>query len=215
MCCYIFSCQNNFAYYDHKKCHHFRAEHGRFKSDHNGFESGESVSNKPGFMSQTLEQSKVNGVHHELARLEGDWEGTSKVWFGPDNLADESPVQGNMRLILGGRFIMHGYRGSFKGDALEGLAIFGYHLGLGIFQATWIDSFHNGTAMMFSEGERNSQSMKMLGHYHYVTPELEQKWGWRTEINIVSDNNIIITAYNITPEGEETLATETNYVRVK
>jgi hypothetical protein len=120
-----------------------------------------------------------------------------------------------MRLILDGRFIIHEYRGSFGGKPLEGIAIIGYHLALEKYQCAWIDSFHNDTALMFSEGKRNSEEFRMLGSYAYVTPEMEQHWGWRTDIDIVSDNEIIITAYNISPEGEEAKATETLYKKLQ
>ena len=166
-------------------------------------------------MSDTFQNSKENGVHFQLARLEGVWEGTTKVWFEPGDPVDESPVLGNMRLILDGRFIMHGYKGSFGGKPLEGLAIYGYHLELGKIQATWVDSFHNGCAMMFSEGKKCDDKLAMLGSYAYVTPETEQHWGWRTEIDIVNDDEVLITAYNISPGGEEAKATETLYKRVK
>ena len=92
-------------------------------------------------MSEKFQNSKKNGMHFQLARLEGAWEGTTKVWFEPDKPVDESPVVGNMRLILDGRFIMHGYKGSFGGKPLEGLAIYGYNPELQKIQATWIDSF--------------------------------------------------------------------------
>nr|MDQ3395703.1 DUF1579 domain-containing protein [Bacteroidota bacterium] len=113
------------------------------------------------------------------------------------------------------KFIMHDYIGSFKGTALSGMAIFGYHLDLGKFQAAWIDSFHNGTAMMFSEGKRGNNEISVLGSYAYVTPEMEQHWGWRTDIEFKDDDEIIITAHNISPDGQESKATEIIYNRVK
>ncbi|HRO69270.1 MAG TPA: DUF1579 domain-containing protein [Chitinophagaceae bacterium] len=166
-------------------------------------------------MNDTFASSLSSGAHLQLSKLVGDWEGTAKTWFEPDKLADESPVRGSMRLILGGRFILHEYKGSLSGKPLEGMAIIGYHIGLKKYQCAWIDSFHNGTAIMFSEGEKGDPRLSVLGSYAYVTPEIEQHWGWRTEIEIISDNAINITAYNITPEGEASKATETIYKKTQ
>lgn len=166
-------------------------------------------------MSQKLEASKADGAHSQLSRLTGDWEGTTTVWFEPGKIADQSPIHGTMRLILDGRFILHEYKGSFGGKPLEGLAILGYHLETGKYQTAWIDSFHNGTAIMFSESARNAKKFNVLGSYEYVTPEVDQKWGWRTEIELLDDDELRMTAYNVTPEGMETKATETVYKRVK
>lgn len=166
-------------------------------------------------MSEKFESSKDTGAHYQLSRLVGAWTGITKTWFEPDKIADESPVNGTMRLILDGRFILHEYKSAFGGKPTEGIVIYGYHLGLGKFQSAWLDSFHNGTAIMFSEGKKNSNDFKMLGSYAYVTPELEQHWGWRTEIDIISDQEIKITAFNISPEGEESKATETIYKKIK
>jgi len=46
-----------------------------------------------------------------------------------------------------------------------------------------------------------------------VHPECEKKWGWSTEIELVNDDEVKITAYNISPEGSESKATETVYTR--
>jgi hypothetical protein len=165
-------------------------------------------------MSEKFETSKTNGAHFQLSRLKGNWEGEAKTWFEPAAVADASPIKGTIKPILDGRFVLHEYKGSFGGKPLEGLGIYGYHLALRKFQSIWLDSFHNGCAMMFSEGKKEDDAINVLGSYAYVTPEMEQHWGWRTEINIVSNDELIITAYNISPEGEEVKATEINYKRV-
>ena len=91
------------------------------------------------------------------------------------------------------------------------MAIYGYNLDVQKFQVAWIDSFHNGSAIMFSQSDKGAKEMNVLGSYAYVTPETEQYWGWRTQIEMVNDSEMIITAFNISPEGEETKATETVY----
>jgi len=162
-------------------------------------------------MSQKLNDSKLNGPHFQLSRLVGEWKGSTKTWFDPSKLEDESPIKGTMRLILDGRFIMHEYQSSFGDQSLSGIAIFGYDLNTQKYQCAWMDTFHNGTAIMFSKGNKGDEGINVLGSYAYITPETEQHWGWRTQRDIISDSEIMITAYNISPEGQETKATETNY----
>jgi len=161
-----------------------------------------------------LETSKASGPHKELNRLAGNWQGTSKVWFEPGEPVDTTEVTGTMKLVMNGKYLMHEYKSSFQGKPLEGLSIYAYNLMLERYECAWIDSFHTSTFILFSEGKRHTGENKVLGTYGYVTPETEQFWGWRTEMNIVSDDEVIITAYNITPEGEEQKATEIAYKRV-
>ena len=165
-------------------------------------------------MSQKLEQSKTNGPHFQLSRLEGNWEGTTKTWFDPSKLEDESPISGTMKLIFDGRFILHEYESSMGGKPLAGMAIIGFDLNTEKFQLAWVDTFHNATAIMFSEGKKASAGIDVLGSYAYISPETQQQWGWRTEIKVVNDYELVITAYNISPDGEESKATETLYKKI-
>jgi hypothetical protein len=165
-------------------------------------------------MSEKLEDSKNAGAHLQLSKMVGEWEGTTKTWFDPLKLEDESPITGTMRSILDGRFIMHEYQSSFGGKPLTGMVIYGYNLDLQRFQCAWIDSFHTGSSILFSQGDKGDTSMRVLGSYAYITPQEEQHWGWRTNIEMMSDKEMVITAFNISPEGEETKATETVYKRI-
>lgn len=158
-----------------------------------------------------FEISKSSGVHYQLGILEGEWEGSTKTWFEPDQLADESPMKGSMKNVLDGRFILFEYQGTLTGKSFEGIALIGFSISDDKFQMAWIDSFHMGTGIMFSQGKNSDKLFSVLGNYGGA--ELPEPWGWRTEIELKDRDTMIVTAYNISPEGEEAKATETIFHR--
>ena len=81
-------------------------------------------------MSEKFQNSKNDGAHYRLSKLEGEWQGTARTWFEPDTVADESAIKGNIRVIMDGRFIIHEYKSSFGEKPLEGINIIGYNLSL-------------------------------------------------------------------------------------
>ncbi|HRI04603.1 MAG TPA: DUF1579 domain-containing protein [Pyrinomonadaceae bacterium] len=155
-------------------------------------------------------ESLENGPHANLAMFAGEWTGTTKTWFEPDVVADESPMTGTIKVILGGRFLLHEYSGSLQGKPFDGLAIFGFDIATNKFQMAWVDSFHMSTGIMFSEGDAGD---KFSAFGTYFTGPDTPRWGWRTEIEQIDDDNIVITAYNVEPDSADQIATETRYTR--
>ena len=160
----------------------------------------------------TFSQSS-GSPHHFLAQLAGGWAGTSKLWLEPDKLTDEAPIIGNIQLILDGRFALFLYQSSIEGEAQHGMFTFGYNTTLEQYEASWVDSFHNNTGIMACTGYAIENGFQVLGSY--PDPTSGPDWGWRTEVEFADRDHIIITAYNISPEGEENKATEARLTRVK
>jgi Protein of unknown function (DUF1579) len=67
----------------------------------------------------------------------------------------------------------------------------------------WVDSWHTGRSIMFCTGGPEAEVVGTYG----------PQWSWRTRFDLVSPNELVITAWNITPAGEEAKATEAAYHR--
>ena len=157
--------------------------------------------------------SRENGPHALLQRMVGNWAGTSKLWLEPGKLEEETDIVGSMILVQGWAFLQHDYVGSCMEKIQSGVALFGYSCGEDRWTAAWTDSFHNGTRIMFSEGEHRGDISRIDVFGTYPAPP-GPDWGWRTTVELLSEDHIVITHYNITPEREEAKAVEIDYRRV-
>lgn len=140
-----------------------------------------------------------------LASVVGEWSGHYRLWLEPGKLHAESGTTATVTPVLDGRFVRIAYdwtvddalqRGEFLLAAPEGK-----HL-----TASWIDTWHSGGDILLCPSDGAATVIAEYG-------PTDEPWRWRTGFELRDDGSFVITAWNITPAGEEGLATEAIYRR--
>lgn len=146
-----------------------------------------------------------------LCTLDGEWEGLNRTWFEPDVLSDESTIRATIRALPGTPSVLYEYDSQLQGRPFRGAALFAFNTFTGHFEGAWSDSFHMTTNMMVSRGGACPGGFSLLGAYH--DPGGGPAWGWRTVVVQPDADHVVVTAYNITPSGDESKATEARLTR--
>jgi hypothetical protein len=151
------------------------------------------------------------GIGQRLSDLVGTWKGTNRLYvpWMPEKIK-ESDSTATIRSKMNGQFLSVEYTWSFDGKPEEGMLILGCDPKSDSVQAVWTDSWHSKDILMLCNGTVSTDgSISVFGKYS--VPE-HPDWGWRTEI-IPGIDQFRYVMYNVTPEGAEELAVETNFSR--
>jgi hypothetical protein len=151
------------------------------------------------------------GVRPELAQLAGRWKGSYRLhtnWLPEE--AYDSATAAKIELRVKDQFLAIDYEWEYDGKKQEGVLIAGCDKASDAVQAVWTDSWHMSHKFLVCDGTIDEAGKVNVKGY-YSVPE-NPDWGWRTEIRPGKDSFEIIM-YNVSPEGDETIAVEATYSR--
>lgn len=138
----------------------------------------------------------------------GEWDGTYRLWMHSADAPDsESGSRASISSELRGSSLLLRYGWRFDEEDQLGIAVLSRTKDRGIAMG-WTDSFHASDGVMHNAPV--GTDAKVLAQYGPA----DEPWGWRTEFDMPSSDELEIRAFNILPGGAESLATEAVYRRV-
>jgi hypothetical protein len=147
-----------------------------------------------------------------LAKLAGSWTGSNRLhvpWM-PEPVKD-SESTASVSLITQGKALCIRYTWIYDGQPQDGIMLLSSEgEGSGGIVMIYTDSWHLGNVFMRCEGTVDDRGTVNVKGY-YTVPE-HPDWGWQTGI-FPGENEFRFVVYNVSPEGEETLAVEAEFTR--
>ena len=150
-------------------------------------------------------------INEKLAALAGKWKGTNRLFLSPhDDSIKESASSAAVTTKANGQFLAIEYTWSFEDGPQEGLLVLGGDAKSDAAQLVWTDSWHMSHKFMVCDGVVTPDGVADVKGYYAVDGHPD--WGWRTQI-IPGETSFKLIMFNVSPEGEEALAVETEYLR--
>ncbi|MDH5646978.1 MAG: DUF1579 domain-containing protein, partial [Candidatus Heimdallarchaeota archaeon] len=143
---------------------------------------------------------------------EGKWSGNYTLIIDPNSSPHTCPTIMNISSILNSKFLKLKYTWEFETTPHEGMILLTFNTKRKLIVTNWIDSWHMGTDIMTCNGYINGNMISFTGQY---AASEGPDWRWRTEINLINNEEFEFKMYNIHPQNIEDLAVCVRYLRVK
>lgn len=159
------------------------------------------------------EYSTPGKAHKHLEFLKGEWIVETKMWQAPDAPLSSSTGTASGEMILGGRYLLMKYSGTFEGMKFEGIALTGYDNDKKKFQSIWIDNF--GTGLYFTEGSCKEDFKECTDEGEWWDPIRKHNYKVRSIGKIIDNDTYINEMYAKYPNSKEFKTMELVYKRKK
>jgi hypothetical protein len=141
----------------------------------------------------------------------GEWFGTNRLWFSPDEEPHVSSSGANVIFVAGARTLALRYTWEHENQVRDGMIWLRTVDGDGDVAVVWADAFHTGGDFMLCRRTPVAGALLAATGSYAAPPGPD--WGWRIELYADRTDELRIIMYNIRPEGREDLAVEAVYTR--
>lgn len=147
----------------------------------------------------------------KLTDMTGVWSGKNQLWHPPDPV-QSSRAEAKVSSAARDGVVVITYSWQHAGQTEEGLLAIRTDPNPVDTDAVWFDSWHTCHKFMQFCREPDFQDHLLAVRGTYAVPS-GPDWGWRILLHSDETDRFVIRMYNVTPDGGESLAVETAYVR--
>ena len=163
-------------------------------------------------MQKWMEYATPGSMHKMLAKYNGRWTASTKMWMDPGQPPMESTAEVVTDMHMGDRYQKSNYTGDMGGMPFNGEALTGYDNTRKVFTSTWIDNM--GTGIMYCEGTWNEAKKCIEFKGEATDPMAGKAMPFRQVVTFMNDDSYKMEMFNQV-EGKEYKTMEITYSRKK
>lgn len=161
-----------------------------------------------------MKEAGSPGIEHTvLNSLEGKWNVSSKFWMKPDAPEETSTATAEISWVLGGRFLKQDYKGSWSGQAFDGMGFLGYDKIKKAYVSIWMDNMMTGISQSTGQYDAASKTIKAEGSMSCPMTGETDRW-FRDELAIINEDKFTYSMFAKDETGKEFKGMELTYERV-
>ncbi len=141
--------------------------------------------------------------HKKMAEYVGKWKQEILMWHAPGMEPEKSYSESEIKMLMGGRYMVETNKGTMMGMPFEGVNTLAYDNARKKYISTWIDNVGTGLMVMEGDWDPKTNSVTLTGNM--VDPSagdgstMKMKQIWKA----VDKNNHMFTMYASMPDGSE------------
>lgn len=183
---------------------------GNLKADDKEKQSAEDFAAAAAEAEKMMKKMARPGPQHKLlAKMAGSYKTTAKSYWPNPEEPEITEGSARFRLIMGGRFVLQNYQGTFDGKKFNGMGMLGYDKFKKKYTGTWVDTMN--TSIMHTEGTWNDETDTLTETA--VTNGLMGPQKVKMVTKHISDDKFTFTMLMVMPDGSEMPAMEITYER--
>ncbi len=148
--------------------------------------------------------------HQKLAKLNGDWVYTSKMWMDPAGEPQITKGTAFCEMLLDGRYSQMKVSGNIMGMPFNGISLTSFDNGKKLWLTTWIDNM--GTGIMYGEGKWDESSKTIVFTGKMYDPMAGKDVDYKETLKFIDDNTMGMEMFTVV-DGKDIKNMEITYTR--